>query len=71
MFDSLTVSDDADERKNRGLLLDRLIDALNHPDSLDTFRTITGEPNIRLVNGQATRYLPGHFLTSHDDGIEG
>jgi Rps23 Pro-64 3,4-dihydroxylase Tpa1-like proline 4-hydroxylase len=71
MFDSLLVSDDVDARRERGLLLDRLIEALNHPDSLDTFRTITGEPDIRLVNGQATRYLPGHFLTSHDDGIDG
>jgi Rps23 Pro-64 3,4-dihydroxylase Tpa1-like proline 4-hydroxylase len=71
LFDSLIVSDDAEERKARGLLLDQVIDAFNHPDSLDTFRAITGEPEIRLVNGQATRYLPGHFLTSHDDGIDG
>jgi Rps23 Pro-64 3,4-dihydroxylase Tpa1-like proline 4-hydroxylase len=35
------------------------------------FRKITGAPNIRVVDGQATRYLPGHFLTSHDDGIDG
>lgn len=71
MFDSQIVSDDADERKARGLLVDRLIDTLNHPASLDTFRAITGEPAIRVVDGQATRYLPGHFLTSHDDGIDG
>ncbi len=49
-----------------------LIAALNHPDSLATFRAITGErARSALVNGQATRYLPGHFLTSHDDGIDG
>ena len=71
LFDSLIVSDLVAERKARGLLLDRLIEALNHPASLDTFRAITGEPATRLVNGQATRYLPGHFLTSHDDGIGG
>ncbi|WP_188445089.1 2OG-Fe(II) oxygenase [Sphingomonas psychrolutea] len=71
LFDSLLVSDDPSARNARGLLLDRVIDALNHPTSLDTFRTITGAPDIRRVNGQATRYLPGHFLTSHDDGIDG
>ena len=71
LFDSLIVSDDADARKARGLLLDRLIDALNCPASLDAFRKITGAPDIRRVNGQATRYLPGHFLTSHDDNIDG
>jgi len=71
LFDSVIVSDDAAERKARGMLVDRLVEALNHPSSLETFRAITGEPDIRLVNGQATRYLPGHFLTSHDDGIDG
>lgn len=71
LFDSLIVSDDADARKARGFLLDRAIDALNHPVSIDAFRAITGVSNIRRVNGQATRYLPGHFLTSHDDGIDG
>lgn len=71
LFDSLIVSDDAQARKARGLLLDRVVEALNHPTSLEAFRAITGEPAIRLVNGQATQYLPGHFLTSHDDGIDG
>jgi hypothetical protein len=36
---------------------------VQHPPWLDLFRTLTGEPAIRLVDGQATRYLPGHFLT--------
>lgn len=71
LFDSLIVSDDAGQRKARGLLVDQLIGALNHPSSLDAFRAITGVSAINRVNGQATRYLPGHFLTSHDDGIEG
>ena len=71
LFDSLIVSDDAEARRSRGLLIDRVVDALNHRGSLDAFRAITGAPDIRRVNGQATRYLPGHFLTSHDDGIDG
>ena len=71
LFDSRIVSDDPKERAAQGQLLDRVLDGLNHPDSLDMFRKITGAPNIRVVDGQATRYLPGHFLTSHDDGIDG
>jgi Rps23 Pro-64 3,4-dihydroxylase Tpa1-like proline 4-hydroxylase len=71
LFDSLIVSDDPADRKARGLLLDRVVDALNHPASLEILRGITGESAIRMVDGQATRYLPGHFLTSHDDGIDG
>ncbi|MFM9977920.1 MAG: hypothetical protein ACKVOP_07750, partial [Sphingomonadaceae bacterium] len=34
LFDSLIVSDDAGARRARGLLLDRVIDALNHPVAL-------------------------------------
>ena len=71
LFDSVLVSDDPAARKARGLLVDRVVDALNHPDSLATFRAITGVADVRMVNGQGTRYLPGHFLTSHDDGIDG
>ena len=71
LFDSLIVSDESKERRARGLLVDRAVEALNHPASLDTFRAITGVQEIRTVTGQATRYLPGHFLTSHDDGLEG
>jgi SM-20-related protein len=71
LFDSRIVSDEPNERAARGQLLDRVIEGLNHPSSLDAFRAITGAADIRSVNGQATRYLPGHFLTSHDDGNEG
>jgi len=71
LFDSLIVSDVPEARKRRGMLMDRVVDALNHPASLETFRAITGEPGVQRVDAQATRYLPGHFLTSHDDGIDG
>lgn len=71
LFDSLIVSDDPSVRAVRGMLIDRVVGALNDPAVLNAFRIITGEPAIRRVNGQATRYLPGHFLTSHDDGIDG
>jgi Rps23 Pro-64 3,4-dihydroxylase Tpa1-like proline 4-hydroxylase len=71
LFDSRIVSDDPKERAAKGQLLDQVLEGLNHPDSLDIFRKITGASDIRVVDGQATRYLPGHFLTSHDDGIDG
>lgn len=71
LFDSLRVSDDPAERTQRALLADRLVDGLNHPTSLETFRAITGHSAARMVDGQATRYLPGHFLTGHDDDVDG
>ncbi|GHD02281.1 proline hydroxylase [Novosphingobium pokkalii] len=71
LFDSLRVSENPAERAARDTPVDRLISAFNTPPWLDLFRTLTGEPAIRLVDGQATRYLPGHFLTGHDDNVAG
>jgi SM-20-related protein len=71
LFDSVRVSEAPEERQARGLLLDRLLDALNSEHNLAILRRVTGLEAIRRVDGQATRYLPGHFLTGHDDGIEG
>jgi hypothetical protein len=65
------VSENPAERAARDTPVDRLISAFNTPPWLDLFRTLTGEPAIRLVDGQATRYLPGHFLTGHDDDVAG
>jgi SM-20-related protein len=71
LFDTIRVPDEAAERHARDLLLDRLVSALNHPASIATFRSIIGNSSVRMVDGQATRYLPGHFLTSHDDDVVG
>lgn len=38
---------------------------------LGLMREITGEPRIAFADAQVTRYRRGHFLTAHDDGIEG
>lgn len=70
LFDSVRVSDDAAERQARGWTIDKLIDTLNAPPALSLLREITGLP-VRQVDGQATRYLPGHFLTGHDDAVAG
>jgi SM-20-related protein len=40
---------------------------LNAPSTIEQFRRLTGDDEITMVDGQATRYLPGHFLTLHDD----
>ena len=34
-------------------------------------RALTGDDAISFADCQLTRYRPGHFLTSHDDGLEG
>lgn len=67
MHDAIRVSPKAEGRAARGMLLDRLVDALNAPATLDKISALTGEP-VRYFNGDATRYRPGHFLTTHNDG---
>jgi SM-20-related protein len=62
LFDSRIVSDDSKMRATKGQLLDRVLECLNYPETLDVFRAITGATDLRLINGQATRY---------DDGIDG
>lgn len=71
LYDSVRVPDDPAERKQRGLPIDRLIGLFNQPEALALFRRIVGDETIAMVDGQATRYLPGHFLTAHDDEVAG
>lgn len=57
-----------------GLLLHALLEWLTGPVVLETIRRVTGIDSLRKCDGQATCYLPGHFLTQHDDrgtGSEG
>jgi SM-20-related protein len=44
---------------------------LNSQEFLQFARDITGLRDIAFADSQATRYLPGHFLTEHDDDIAG
>ena len=44
---------------------------LNSPSSLDFFRALTGRPDIRWADAQATLYRSGNFLKSHNDQDEG
>ena len=54
-----------------GLLLHRLLEWLATPEVLDLVRAISGIPELVKCDAQATCYLPGHFLTRHDDGGTG
>lgn len=71
LYDSLRISEASEERRKLARPVDRLLDALNSAEWLEVFRQITGAAAIARADGQATRYLPGHFLTAHDDDVEG
>lgn len=67
LHDSIRISSVSAERQARGWLLDACAEAFNAPATLDLIGDITGE-EVRSFRGDATRYLPGHFLTTHNDG---
>lgn len=45
----------------------RIVDILNSPTMLEKIRNLTGFDDICCASAQATRYLPGNFLTRHND----
>ena len=69
LYDAIRTPFEASERVRRGLMTDRLNEALAAPAQLDLLRRITGDSAIVRLSLDATRYLPGHFLTRHSDGI--
>lgn len=40
---------------------------LNGSEFLGFIRSLTGDNRARYVDARATRFLPGHYLTEHDD----
>ena len=67
LHDSIRISPVSAERRARGWLLDACAEAFNAPATLALIGELTGE-EVRSFRGDATRYLPGHFLTTHNDG---
>lgn len=47
--------------------LDLLVEHINSEPLLDLVRTISGIPQLRKGDAQATLYGPNHFLAQHDD----
>lgn len=67
LHDAIRIGATAEARQARGWAMDRLVDGYNSPEVLGIVAELTGEP-VNRFHGDATRYLPGHFLTRHDDG---
>lgn len=51
-------------------LLKQLHQQLNSPAMLQFVRELTGEAELSYVSAQASRYVPGNFLTRHNDVVE-
>jgi len=71
LFDTYPVSDELEEGRRLGIACEAVYDFMNSEAGLEFLRRLTGEPRIAYVDAQCTRYLPGHFLTEHDDDLDG
>jgi len=71
LFDTYPVSDEIEAGRRSGLACEAVYDFLNSEPFLDFVRRLTGDPGPVYADAQATRYLPGHFLTQHSDELEG
>lgn len=70
-YNNYPIYDEYQAGHNKGHILHRFFEWLNGDEFLAFARAITRFDDITLVDAQATRYLPSHFLTTHDDTSEG
>ena len=73
-FDSWRVSDHLEAGRRAGgpvSPIEAVYDFLNSAPFLDFVSALSGASNAVYCDAQATRYLPGHFLTAHDDDVRG
>lgn len=67
VYDSYMLVRAQKEGRDAGLMLHVVLDFLNSNEVLDFASWFLGVPGIVAANAQATRYLPGQFLTRHED----
>lgn len=67
LHDAIRIPRDSQGHQQRGMLLDACSEALNSSATLALVSELT-ETKVSSFRGDATRYLPGHFLTTHNDG---
>ena len=70
-YRAIRVPDEAQERQRNADMLNEFALFMSSPDMVERFRLLTGDSRIEFADAQATAYSQGHFLTSHDDGVEG
>ena len=70
-YEAIRVPDEEAARHKLGDPLARFASFLSSTPVVDFLRKVTGKPGIDFADAQATAYGPGHFLTAHDDEVEG
>ncbi len=70
-YNTFKVIDSFVSREYPDHLLYRVADAMHAPAHLELMRRLTGCERVVRMDLMAARYLPGHFLTLHDDVVPG
>ncbi|HYE47559.1 MAG TPA: 2OG-Fe(II) oxygenase family protein [Caulobacter sp.] len=71
MFDTVRIGQDLEAGRPVEPALAAVQAFVNSDGFLGFLRTLTGDGRIVYCDAMATRYLPGHFLTAHDDAAPG
>ena len=67
LYENHRLSERGEAYRDAASYLARIVAFLNGGEFLAFARAVTGEPRIAFADAQATRYGPGHFLTTHTD----
>ena len=71
MYDSHRLTDTGESYRDPKSYLASIVAFLQGESFLSFAREVTGEERIAFADAQATRYGPGHFLTTHNDDVAG
>ena len=55
------------EKQHEDKMISNVFNWLNSEETLETVKSISGFNDITNASAQVTQYLPGHFLTRHND----
>ena len=70
-FASVPIYDIVHQRLLPGHFFEAVLGLVNSAEMLAAVRSVTGDESIAFADAQATRYERGHFLSVHDDAVEG
>lgn len=70
-YENLPIYDRWRQKHDLGTTLRGAVEFLNGEAFLALMRRVTGFDDIAFADAQATLYGPGHFLTLHDDAVDG
>lgn len=70
-FDAWRISDEVEAGRRISSPVEAVYDFVNSAAFFSLIEDVTGEDRARYCDAQATRYRKSHFLTTHDDAVEG